>query len=119
MDGCVPHRRRTAARESARIHAPQRGQPAKTTAGREDLGGRFFQGCLAKSRSSTPEARYHWREGIYGQIRGVMSMQGSLSIERMCQLAGVSWAGFYRSLQEELPTEAAKLGFQIVEAAAA
>ncbi len=32
-------------------------------------------------------------------------MQGSLSIERMCQLAGVSRAGFYRSLQEEMPTE--------------
>ena len=29
-----------------------------------------------------------------------MSVQGSLSIERMCQLAPVSRAGFYRSLQE-------------------
>ena len=28
-------------------------------------------------------------------------MQGSLSIERMCQLAQVSRAGFYRSLQEQ------------------
>ena len=32
-----------------------------------------------------------------------MSLQGSLSIERMCQLAQVSRAGFYRSLQEQLP----------------
>jgi predicted DNA-binding transcriptional regulator AlpA len=32
-------------------------------------------------------------------------MQGSLSIERMCQLAGVSRAGFYRSLQEGMPAE--------------
>ncbi|MFQ5993352.1 MAG: IS3 family transposase [Nitrospiraceae bacterium] len=32
-------------------------------------------------------------------------MQGSLSIERMCQLAGVSRAGFYRSLQEHQPEE--------------
>ncbi len=32
-------------------------------------------------------------------------MQGSLSIERMCQLAGVSRAGFYRSLQEDQPEE--------------
>ena len=32
-------------------------------------------------------------------------MQGSLSIERMCQLAGVSRAGFYRSLQERAPVE--------------
>ena len=32
-----------------------------------------------------------------------MSLQGSLSIERMCQLAQVSRAGFYRSLQESQP----------------
>jgi hypothetical protein len=35
----------------------------------------------------------------------VMPLQGSLSIERMCQLAGVSRAGFYRSLQERAPVE--------------
>jgi transposase InsO family protein len=34
-----------------------------------------------------------------------MSMQGNLSIERMCQLAGVSRTGFYRSLQENQPVE--------------
>jgi transposase InsO family protein len=34
-----------------------------------------------------------------------MSMQGSLSIERMCQLANVSRAGFYRSLREREPAE--------------
>jgi len=34
-----------------------------------------------------------------------MSVQGSLRIERMCQLAGVSRAGFYRSLQEHQPEE--------------
>ena len=32
-----------------------------------------------------------------------MSLQGNLSIERMCQLAPVSRAGFYRSLQEQAP----------------
>jgi putative transposase len=32
-----------------------------------------------------------------------MSLQGTLSIERMCQLAQVSRAGFYRSLQESQP----------------
>jgi transposase InsO family protein len=32
-------------------------------------------------------------------------MQGSLSIERMCQLTQVSRAGFYRSLQEQMPVE--------------
>jgi transposase InsO family protein len=34
-----------------------------------------------------------------------MPLQGGLSIERMCQLAGVSRAGFYRSLQERAPVE--------------
>src|SRR5436189_1492403 len=34
-----------------------------------------------------------------------MSLQGSVKIERMCQLAQVSRAGFYRSLQERLPVE--------------
>jgi putative transposase len=34
-----------------------------------------------------------------------MSMQGSLSIEQMCRLSGVSRAGFYRSLQEQMPME--------------
>jgi hypothetical protein len=32
-------------------------------------------------------------------------MQGSLSIELMCQLARVSRAGFYRLLQERVPVE--------------
>ncbi|HLJ90269.1 MAG TPA: IS3 family transposase [Candidatus Angelobacter sp.] len=32
-------------------------------------------------------------------------MQGSTSIERMCHLAQVSRAGFYRSLQEQVPVE--------------
>ena len=36
-----------------------------------------------------------------------MSVQGSLSIERMCQLVPVSRAGFYRSLQERRPVEEA------------
>jgi putative transposase len=35
----------------------------------------------------------------------MMPLQGSLSIERMCQLAQVSRAGFYRSLQGEAPTQ--------------
>ena len=32
-------------------------------------------------------------------------MQGNLSIERMCYLAQVSRAGFYRSLAEQMPAE--------------
>jgi transposase InsO family protein len=35
----------------------------------------------------------------------MMPLQGSLSIERMCQLAQVSRAGFYRSLQDRGPAQ--------------
>jgi putative transposase len=34
-----------------------------------------------------------------------MPMQGSLKVERMCELARVSRASFYRSLQEQVPVE--------------
>jgi len=34
-----------------------------------------------------------------------MSLQGSLSIERMCQMVAVSRRGFYRSLKEQQPAE--------------
>jgi transposase InsO family protein len=34
-----------------------------------------------------------------------MSLQGAISVERMCQLAQVSRAGFYRSLQQQAPDE--------------
>jgi putative transposase len=34
-----------------------------------------------------------------------MAVQGNLNIERMCQLAGVSRAGFYRSLRQQEPEE--------------
>src|ERR1700694_4926419 len=57
---------------------------------------RFFQRCLAKSRGSTPEQRQFWRDGIFDQIRELMTVQGSLGVERMCQLAGVGGARFYR-----------------------
>jgi hypothetical protein len=64
-----------------------------------------FRPCLAKGRGSTPCEQQVWQEGIYDQIREVMPLQGNLSIERMCQLAQVSRAGFYRWLQEPTPVE--------------
>src|SRR5262249_3620897 len=53
----------------------------------------------------TPEEKRHWRSGIYDQIREVMPVQGSLSAARMCQLAWVSRAGFYRNFREQSPRE--------------
>ena len=46
-----------------------------------------------------------WRSGIYDEIRGMMQLQGKLPVERMCQLAGVSRAGFYRHLVEVEPDQ--------------
>ena len=69
------------------------GEPATEAAsGGADAGGGFFQGCLAKDSSSTPGGRRHWRDGIYDQVRSMMSLQGGLTIERMCMLARVSRA---------------------------
>ena len=89
-------------RREAGIHTPEGNQPIEAGAGGQNAGARFFQRCLAKSRGSTPEQRYDWREGIYDEIQELMPLQDSLSIERMCQLAGVSRAGFYRLCRAEL-----------------
>jgi hypothetical protein len=40
---------------------------------------------------------------MYDHIRDVMLLQGGLAIERMCFVAGVSRAGFYRHLRAQDP----------------
>jgi predicted DNA-binding transcriptional regulator AlpA len=45
-------------------------------------------------------------------------MQGSLRIEPMCRLSGVSRAGFYRSLQERMPVEEAMEPFAVLDSRA-
>src|SRR5262249_56408861 len=83
--------------ELSRDDPAQRGQPPQAGLGGEDAGGGFFQRCLAQSKGATPAERRLWREGIYAHIRDVMSVQGSLSIERMCEVGpgrrgGCFWA---------------------------
>src|SRR4029077_11880504 len=87
------------------LHAAQRGEPFEAGLSGKDSGGGFFQKCLAKSRGSTPAEQQVWREGIYEQIGEMMPLQGGLSVERMCELAPVSRAGFYRWLEEPQPVE--------------
>jgi hypothetical protein len=97
----IPRYRDASSRaEFARIQAAQRGEPFEAGLGGKDLGSGFFQKCLAKSRGSTPAERQVWREGIYEQLQEMMPLQGGLSVERMCELAPVSRAGFYRWVQE-------------------
>src|SRR6267143_1228306 len=98
-------RTRSVAAQHARICSPQRNPSLEAAFGRKDSGGGFFQRCLAKNRGSTPGQQRLWRNGIYDQIREVMSLQGSLSIERMCQMVPVSRRSFYRSLKEQQPVE--------------
>ena len=62
----------------------------------------FFKGALQKIEARRQGRQQLWRDGIYDQIREVMPMQGGLSVERMCELARVSRAGFYRSLRRVL-----------------
>src|SRR5258708_35217540 len=63
----------------------------------------FFRGALEKG-----EARRQ-KSDISGEKASTMKsktrLQGSLSIERMCQLAQVSRAGFYRYLRGRAPVE--------------
>jgi hypothetical protein len=95
-----------ASRPSTHASAHRQENPSLEAAfGREDPGGGFFQRCLAKNRGSTPAQQRLWRNGIYDQIGEVLSLQGGLSIERMCQMVPVSRRGFYRSLQEQRPIE--------------
>src|SRR6185312_12264496 len=103
--GTSGYRRKAAASAIARGVAGARERQVEAGSGGEDAGTGFFQRGLAANRSSTPAHQGVWREGIYAHIRGVMSQQGSLSVERMCFLAGVSRAGFYRSMRAREPVE--------------
>jgi hypothetical protein len=59
----------------------------------------FFRPYLAESRGSASSETHFWRQAIYDEIRTRMPLQGGLSVERMCQLAQVSRASFYRYLR--------------------
>ena len=81
----------------------------KAAAGREVVGGGFFQRCLAEGRGSTPEQYRFWRDAVYERIsERTESLQGQLTVEQRCGLAQVSRAGYYRSLQEKAPAEEAQ-----------
>jgi hypothetical protein len=54
----------------------------------------FFKGALAANQGSTAREQKVSRTGIYDLIRDVVSLRGSLGIERRCHLAAVSRAGF-------------------------
>ncbi len=61
----------------------------------------FFKGALQKVEARRQSNSDSGEKASTTKSGKLMSMQGNLSIERMCQLASVSRAGFYRSLQEQ------------------
>jgi hypothetical protein len=51
---------------------------------------------IAAHRGKSPEAGTDFQQAVYEQIRHVDGRQGELTIERMCILAAVSRASYYR-----------------------
>jgi putative transposase len=63
----------------------------------------FFKGALQKVEARRQQSDMSGEKASTTKFE--MPLQGSLSIERMCQLAQVSRAGFYRFLQSRAPAE--------------
>src|SRR5262249_41828558 len=59
-------------------------------------GDRFFEGVLAAHRRAAEAAGIGWKAAVYQQIEGQRAGAQALTMKRMCTLAGISRAGFYR-----------------------
>src|SRR5208283_1995490 len=66
----------------------------------------FFRSSLAQHRGTRPDERGAFRRRIYRTIEAAVTAQGRTSVERMCDLARVSRAGFYRDWQQREPSQA-------------
>src|SRR6202040_2130414 len=68
-------------------------------------GARFFSASLAASQRAAPAERRVWRHAVYALIEAMTTPlpQGGLPVERLCALAGVSRAGYYRRWREAAP----------------
>jgi transposase-like protein len=63
----------------------------------------FFRSALQKVRARRQQSDVSGEKA--STMKSETRLQGNLSIERMCQLAQVSHAGFYRYLQGPAPAE--------------
>jgi len=59
----------------------------------------FFRQALQHIETSRGDERSTRRDGVYAFIQARTQPQGELSVERMCALAGVTRAGYYRHLR--------------------
>jgi transposase-like protein len=71
----------------------------------------FFQTCLAASRTIARQGKRDWRDSIFRTIEFMMQRQGGLSVETMCDFAGVARSGYYRYLRAR-GTEASPNGYR-------
>jgi hypothetical protein len=54
----------------------------------------FFRSALLGIKEGCRQSNRDWRLGIYDAIRPWTQEQGKLTVERMCELAGVSRSGY-------------------------
>ncbi|TQN61070.1 IS3 family transposase [Agrobacterium tumefaciens] len=76
--------------------------------GQQQLDIDFFARSLAALRGSSSSEQRSWRNGVFQVIEKMMAdlPQGKLNIDRMCWLAGVSRASYYRHWLDSAPRRA-------------
>jgi transposase-like protein len=80
-------------------------EPAAVAVGQQQFALDFFaQPCGRSGRNAV--RRRAWRSSIYAVIHAMTQQQGNPGIERLCALAGVSRAGYYRHWQASAPRQA-------------
>ena len=92
--------------ESETARAQRQIEELQRKIGQQQLDLDFFSRSLAAGQGATPEEGRAWRDGIYAVIHAQMQQQGARDgIERRCQLAQVSRAGYYRHWQASKPRQ--------------
>src|SRR5271155_5634063 len=85
--------------------AAEKGRSSGAPSGPTGGGAGFFRRSLAQHRGTRHEERSAFRRRIYQTIEAAVSAQGKTTVERMCDLARVSRAGFYRDWQQREPSQ--------------
>src|SRR2546427_219091 len=66
-------------------------------------GAGFFQTSLAARHGATAAERRAWRQSVFALIHAMTPPPGGPSLHRMCSLAGVSRASYYRHWRRAAP----------------
>jgi hypothetical protein len=92
-------------RRPTRFRRRTGGSPISSARSVSSRSNSIFSASLAAGRGGAPDERRAWRRGVYAVIQAMSAplSQGEIGIDRMCQLAGVSRAGYYRHWQASVP----------------